>query len=151
MADEGDAWSYVAIDREVLVVPYLQLAAVIRGLIVADQIPVGTPLPPEGVGAERWDVSRETVRRAYAILRRYGVIHSEHGKGTFVDQVEPRLYVHPEHGSTLEARRATADPEAAKCLSPVARALSVPVLIITPPGDGPREFYEAARTIVRYW
>jgi DNA-binding transcriptional regulator YhcF (GntR family) len=150
MTAEGAPWSHVEIDREALVAPYLQVATVIRGQIVVRQIRADTPLPTEAVAAEQWGVSRETVRRAYGILRQYGVIRSEHGKGSFVGEVEPMVYLHPEPGTTLEVRRATADPVAAQCLSPVARALSAPVLVVMPPDGGPEEYYEAARVVVRY-
>ncbi|MFF3243245.1 GntR family transcriptional regulator [Streptomyces sp. NPDC002870] len=52
---------------------------------VADEVyPPGSPLPGESQLAERYDVSRPTVRRAINVLVGEGLLHVAHGRGTFV-------------------------------------------------------------------
>jgi len=126
---------------------YLQLAAVLRWQITTQQLPSGTPAPSEPDLAERYGVSRDTSRRCYAILRRYGLIVSRRGKGHFVGQVEPLQYLHPARGSTVTGRHVHYGEEVPG-FSPLARALLVPILVVQEPGK-PAARYDAMRTILR--
>jgi len=57
-----------------------------RGLFAPD-----TPLPPEGVMAAQYGVSRHTVRAALEILKHEGRIITRHGVGSFASpETEPR-------------------------------------------------------------
>ncbi len=63
---------------------YSQIAEAIKALIAQGEAPVGTPLPPERVLCEHFGVSRMTLRQAYDVLERDGLIESHRGRGTFV-------------------------------------------------------------------
>lgn len=63
---------------------YRQLADIIRGAIEQGQLADNQALPPERELAERYEVSRDTVRKAVRYLEERGVIYSDHGRGTFV-------------------------------------------------------------------
>ena len=58
---------------------YRKVAADLRASIAAGVYPAGTRLPSESDLAERYSVSRGTVRQAFAVLRADGVIASRRG------------------------------------------------------------------------
>ncbi|HEY0719570.1 MAG TPA: GntR family transcriptional regulator [Streptosporangiaceae bacterium] len=58
---------------------YRKVADDLRGAIAAGEYPAGTRLPSESDLAERYSVSRGTVRQAFAALRADGVIASRRG------------------------------------------------------------------------
>jgi GntR family transcriptional regulator len=65
---------------------------VVRDGINRGEYAAGSALPPEGVLAERFKVSRITVRTALAALEAEGLIDRQQGRGTFVNTlpaVEP--------------------------------------------------------------
>ena len=61
-----------------------ELADTIFTEIVDQHYPLGTRLPAERDVAERFAVSRDTVRRALAMLERHGVIERRPGSGSIV-------------------------------------------------------------------
>jgi len=61
-----------------------QLRTDIYDRIQDGSLPPGHALPPETALAEKYQVSRLTVRRALADLARAGAIRTEHGVGSFV-------------------------------------------------------------------
>jgi LacI family transcriptional regulator, galactose operon repressor len=63
---------------------YQQVAAHIRGQIIAGEMPVGTQLLPHRELAVEYDVSIMTINKALSILVSEGVLHSRVGRGTFV-------------------------------------------------------------------
>ncbi|MFT5481837.1 MAG: GntR family transcriptional regulator [Halieaceae bacterium] len=63
---------------------YAQLASALRGEIVGGVFPVGSLLPTEDKLAERFSVSRYTVREALRQLREDGLVSSRRGAGTIV-------------------------------------------------------------------
>ncbi|MFN7996584.1 MAG: GntR family transcriptional regulator [Bryobacteraceae bacterium] len=63
---------------------YAQIADGIKSLIAKGEVAVGTPLPPERVLCEHFGISRMTLRQAYDVLEREGLIESQRGRGTFV-------------------------------------------------------------------
>ena len=63
---------------------YKQVAAVLRQAIADGEHEPGGPLPSEAVLAERYKVSRPTVRQAIASLRSEGLVDVIMGKGSFV-------------------------------------------------------------------
>jgi DNA-binding GntR family transcriptional regulator len=65
-------------------VAYLQVASSIRWHVIQWQLRPGTPMPAEYELAELYGVHRDTMRRAYDILRRYGMLETKRGSGTFV-------------------------------------------------------------------
>lgn len=63
---------------------YRQLADIIRGAIEQGLLTDNQALPSERELAEKYEVSRDTVRKAVRYLEERGVIYSDHGRGTFV-------------------------------------------------------------------
>ena len=73
---------------------YLQLARYVRGLIIGGKLGHRDALPSERELAERFDVSRVTVRKALRELSQEGLLEQIQGAGTFVNRaphVEQRL------------------------------------------------------------
>src|ERR1041384_6860873 len=73
---------------------YLQLARYMRGLIVGGKLGHRDALPSERELAERFEVSRVTVRKALRELSQEGLLEQIQGAGTFVNRaphVEQRL------------------------------------------------------------
>ncbi|TDU05618.1 GntR family transcriptional regulator [Streptomyces sp. 846.5] len=63
---------------------YKQVASVLRQAIADGEYPPNGPLPSEAVLADRYKVSRPTVRQAVASLRSEGLVDVIMGKGSFV-------------------------------------------------------------------
>jgi len=63
---------------------YRQLADAVRGAIEQGLLTDNQALPSERELAEKYQVSRDTVRKAVRYLEERGVIYSDHGRGTFV-------------------------------------------------------------------
>lgn len=63
---------------------YLQIAEEIRALLKRGGLPAGTSLPPERILCESYGVSRMTLRQAFDLLARDGLIETQRGRGTFV-------------------------------------------------------------------
>ncbi len=63
---------------------YKWLANIIRDTIDQGVLTDNQALPPERELAERYDVSRDTVRKAVRYMEERGIIYSGHGRGTFV-------------------------------------------------------------------
>lgn len=63
---------------------YRQLADHIRNAIDQGLLADHQALPSERELAEKYDVSRDTVRKAVRFLEERGVVYSDHGRGTFV-------------------------------------------------------------------
>jgi DNA-binding transcriptional regulator YhcF (GntR family) len=90
---------------------YAQLAMLLRGYITASQLAPGVLLPSEPELAERWDVSRETVRKAMALLRAMGLAKTRRGVGHFVARTPEIRRVKLAPGSAVVIRLATAADE----------------------------------------
>jgi DNA-binding FadR family transcriptional regulator len=56
----------------------------IKQLILAQQLGAGAVIPPEGVLARNFGVSRTAVREAIKALQALGIVEIRHGQGTFV-------------------------------------------------------------------
>lgn len=76
-------------DRSSPVPVYAQIVEGVRAVLAGAEAQVGTPLPPERVLCERYGVSRMTLRQAFEVLEREGLIETQRGRGTFV--APPRL------------------------------------------------------------
>lgn len=63
---------------------YRQLAETLRRQIESGALSDQEPLPPERELALRYEVSRDTVRKAIRLLDEEGMLYSDHGRGTFV-------------------------------------------------------------------
>jgi len=63
---------------------YYQLEEHIKGLIENGELSPGDALPPEREYAEKYQISRMTVRQAFTQLVNEGYLYRLQGKGTFV-------------------------------------------------------------------
>ncbi|WP_431728265.1 GntR family transcriptional regulator [Verrucosispora sp. TAA-831] len=79
---------------------YQQLADLLRTSIEAGEIPPGSLLPSSKRLEQTYGVSRETVRRALAVLRGEGLVVTESGYGTRVLVAEERRRVTVPRGAT---------------------------------------------------
>ncbi|MEU5965976.1 winged helix-turn-helix domain-containing protein [Micromonospora parva] len=96
---------------------YQQLADVLRGSITSGAIPAGRLLPSSKSLEQTHGVSRETVRRALAVLRAEGLVVTEPSLGTRVRVPERRRQVAVPRGATIISRPATAVERAAMGLT----------------------------------
>jgi len=63
---------------------YRQLANLLRKQIEAGELTAGLPVPSEGQLTGEHGISRDSVRKAMAVLREEGLIVTVQGKGSFV-------------------------------------------------------------------
>ena len=62
---------------------YVQLMADLKKKILSGEILPGEKIPSENILAAQYQVSRQTVRKAIAIMENEGYVYAEHGRGTF--------------------------------------------------------------------
>lgn len=72
--------------RDTAIPLYYQLAAFLRKRIVTMELRPGDSLPSEEALADKYEVSRITVRHALSILEEEGLVRRHRGKGTFVSE-----------------------------------------------------------------
>jgi GntR family transcriptional repressor for pyruvate dehydrogenase complex len=72
-----------------------QIADRIRMLILDGTFPAGRPLPAERPLAERFGVSRGSIRDALRVLETIGLIVTRHGQGTFPQELDVDRLVAP--------------------------------------------------------
>jgi GntR family transcriptional regulator, transcriptional repressor for pyruvate dehydrogenase complex len=72
-----------------------EVADRIRVLILDGSFPPGQPLPAERVLAERFGVSRGSIRDALRILEMIGLLEARHGQGTFPRELTVERLVAP--------------------------------------------------------
>ncbi|MGC4769175.1 GntR family transcriptional regulator [Micromonospora sp. DT44] len=87
---------------------YQQLADLLRASITSGAIRPGQLLPSSKRLEQEHGVSRETIRRALAVLRAEGLVVTEPSYGTRVRVAEQRRQVSVARGSTVISRPATA-------------------------------------------
>jgi GntR family transcriptional regulator len=63
---------------------YVQLAGILRRRIESGELARLDPLPSESTLTQEHDVSRDTVRRAIAVLRDQGLVFTIAQRGTYV-------------------------------------------------------------------
>lgn len=83
---------------------YLQLAREMRAHISRAELPAGALLPSVPVLAERLNLSRDTVTKAYELLRDVGTIKARRGAGWFVTKAIPPVHVTMDPGSQVCTR-----------------------------------------------
>ena len=86
---------------------YRQMADDLRGLITSRRVRPGQWLPSSKRLEQEYGVSRETVRRALAVLRQEGLVVTEAGYGTRVRESVERRSVPVPRGASVIARPAT--------------------------------------------
>jgi DNA-binding transcriptional MocR family regulator len=114
---------------------YVQLAAAIRRRITWWELQAGAMMPSEPMFAELHGLSRETVNRAYRLLRDAGVITAKRGVGWFVARAMPTNYVPVAPGSKVYMRNVLpGDVDGNPAPPPVLLATA---LIVEEPGKSP--------------
>jgi GntR family transcriptional repressor for pyruvate dehydrogenase complex len=104
---------------------YAEIVRQIRGLIADGQLKSGDRLPPERDLAERFRVSRTSVREALRALESTGLVEIRAGEGAFVRPASVEALVEPLALVILTHREATADLyEARRLLEPPIAALA---------------------------
>jgi DNA-binding transcriptional regulator YhcF (GntR family) len=125
---------------------YLQLAREMRAHISRLDLPAGALLPSVPVLAERLGLSRDTVTKAYVLLRDVGTIKARRGTGWFVTDAIPPVYVTFEAGTKVYSRPIR--PTDTDAIRDVRVALMASAIIVETPRKRPVA-YDAMRTVVR--
>ncbi len=84
---------------------YENIVHQIRTLIREGSWEPGDQIPPERELAERFQVSRTSVREALRALEMQGIIESRQGGGTFVRSADPDVLIPPLAAAILRGRR----------------------------------------------
>src|SRR5258708_5231617 len=79
----------VDIDKRSPVPVYVQISDAIRAMIHGGELGPDSILPPSKLLCERFGITRMTLRQAYAVLDREGLLDAQRGRGTFVRR--PRI------------------------------------------------------------
>ncbi|MDF5757639.1 GntR family transcriptional regulator [Spongiactinospora sp. TRM90649] len=120
---------------------YKQLADLLRTQIQAGELRPGQRLLAENDYVAEYGISRDSVRRAMAVLRSEGLIVTEL-RGSRVREPEESVEVQVDAGTTIAARMPT-DPERRQ----LGIGEGIPILVITDP-DGETRLLPADRTIL---
>lgn len=82
----GDVEPVVEHDSAVPV--YRQIADILRREIIRGKLAPGSRVPSESTLTQEYGVSRDTARKAVAVLREMDLVVTTPGKGTYVAQVK---------------------------------------------------------------
>jgi|HubBroStandDraft_4_1064222.scaffolds.fasta_scaffold110144_1 GntR family transcriptional regulator len=74
----------VEIERDSVVPVYEQIANAIAAQIESGELARGARVPSESTLTQRFEVSRDTARRAVELLRQRGLVETRSGKGSYV-------------------------------------------------------------------
>src|SRR6202521_6292083 len=88
---------------------YEHIVEQIHALIREGRWAPGDQIPPDGELAERFRVSRTSVREALRALEMQGVIESRQGGGTFIRTADTEALVPPLAAAVLPGQRELAD------------------------------------------
>ncbi len=77
------------IDKRSPVPVYVQISNAIRAMIHSGELGPDSILPPSKQLCEKFGITRMTLRQAYAVLDREGLVDAQRGRGTFVRR--PRI------------------------------------------------------------
>lgn len=72
------------IDPDARRAPYLQLADIIRAQIAAGEIEIGRRIPSMTEIEAEHGLSRNTIKKAFDVLKNEGIVEAEPGRGLFV-------------------------------------------------------------------
>jgi len=145
-----ELWSKVNLDLnpESPTPLFVQVARAVRGFIVVLELPVGAPLPSEPTFAQQHGLSRETVRRAYHLLREVGALKSRRGVGTTVAAEIPVRRVTAAPGSYVFARALRPSDVSDIETESYSKLYGVMVLLLQAPGEPPIAYDPSRTTIV---
>jgi DNA-binding GntR family transcriptional regulator len=121
---------------------YLQIARIIRDMIISGELPVGAQVPSGAQMRRDWGVNRLTGAMAVEELRKAGLVVTKAGVGTFVAASPARQIVQLRPGDRVTSRMPTEEERMRLNTGHL-----TPVLIITR-SDGRIEPYNAAVTVV---
>ena len=79
----------VDINKRSPVPVYVQISDAIRAMIHSGELGPDSILPPSKLLCEQFGITRMTLRQAYAVLDREGLVDAQRGRGTFVRR--PRI------------------------------------------------------------
>lgn len=114
---------------------YKVLAEEVRRTIEQGMLRDNDPLPSERDLSERYEVSRDTVRKAVRYLEERGVLYSDHGRGTFVAPTMVRVMSRYIGGFTEDTRRRGGKPDQRiLALESVPASMSLAGLLHVEPG-----------------
>jgi DNA-binding GntR family transcriptional regulator len=122
---------------------YLQLARIIRDMIISGELAVGAQIPSGAQMRREWGVNRLTGAMAVEELRKAGLVATKPGVGTFVAATPVRQVVHLRPGDRVTSRMPSEEERVE-----LRTGHLTPVLIITR-ADGRVEPYNAAVTVIR--
>jgi DNA-binding transcriptional MocR family regulator len=127
------------INQHSMLPAYLQLAIYLRGMIIVRQLPPGSPLPSEPELVKRYQVSRDTVRRAMRLLREIGLAETRRAVGHFVTRTPEirRIAVAP--GSRVVVRMPQPHEQG--------ELLGLTVFVVSERGKAPVA-YDTAQTVL---
>lgn len=72
------------VDRRSPIPVYIQISDAIRANIQSGKLPADSVLPPSGRICDQLGITRMTLRQAYTVLAREGLVDAQRGRGTFV-------------------------------------------------------------------
>src|SRR5215469_4584798 len=124
---------------------YLQLAREMRAYISQSLLPAGALLPSVPRLAEQLGLSRETVTKAYELLRDVGTIKARRGAGWFVTNAIPPVHLTFEPGSRVYTRPIR--PSDRDAIKDEKVKVMASALIVETPGRRPVA-YDAMRAVV---
>lgn len=73
-----------SIDPDARRAPYLQLADIIRTRIAAGDIEIGRRIPSMTELEAEFGLARNTIQKAFDVLKAEGIVEAERGRGLFV-------------------------------------------------------------------
>lgn len=73
-----------SIDPDARRAPYLQLADIIRTRITAGDIEIGRRIPSMTELEAEFGLARNTIQKAFDVLKAEGIVEAERGRGLFV-------------------------------------------------------------------
>jgi GntR family transcriptional regulator len=104
---------------------YRQIATILRGRIIQNELPPGARLPAEGAMADEFNCGRDAVRDAVALLRGEGLIETKRGYRSQVRERIDRQRVQLAAGATVTARMPTPEERIAHDV-----AEGIPMLVV---------------------
>ncbi len=143
MADEDEPASHVRIDYDSGERVYLQIARIIRDMIINGELPVGAQIPSGARMKRAWGVNRLTGAMAVEELRKAGLVVTKPGVGSFVTGAPARQTVCLRPGDQVMSRMPTEEER-----ERLSTGYLTPLLVITR-ADGQVEPYNAAVTVIR--
>lgn len=72
---------------------YDRMVSDLKEMILSGEIKAGDKIPSENILSGKYEVSRQTVRKAIEILRNEGYVYAEHGRGTFCSELANHTHI----------------------------------------------------------